>query len=489
MWHDFEVFVDYRKLLMVGSTVTHQRDLMRLPGTRYQEHGWEQVRKLLGHCSLLAMRRMEMDALLDRACEAAQLDVYTDALADQLRAALRGPRGAAAGNSYGESVAELAMSLAFELQAQPAYWSGLVSAMAGEYARHGAFWQHPGSDAMLRKKFNDMYAGLRDKVDADNYQVATGRACSPNKMYTYRMLDTAYREIEQVFANWSGHAAQVAAILGRETGAVPIEARQMKSIAGCKAEWVIRWSASREQFGGGPGPLHTKSKRFASLKNGPQKIAAMMAEIGDYEALSANMGGVEEWRADEEEASAWLDDYWRVIGESEAQEAEEEAPMPDVVDQILQPPVDDEDEEEFEIAWEPGGADDEDVAEEPAGRADGAAVRVPGPRSPERADADEALAGRLSLPLRFMELAAAAQDGASRTLVLLKDESLPIRLAVYHKLLGADDDSYPDAWLDPATGELPTLQQLAALDRISMPTLRKRRNEAIDKLYAAHAAR
>jgi hypothetical protein len=68
---------------------------------------------------------------------------------------------------------------------------------------------------------------------------------------------------------------------------------------------------------------------------------------------------------------------------------------------------------------------------------------------------------------------------------ILAQESLPIRLAVYHKLLGVADDSYPDVWLDPATGELPTLQQLAALDGISMPTLRKRRNEAIDKLYAA----
>jgi hypothetical protein len=263
----------------------------------------------------------------------------------------------------------------------------------------------------------------------------------------------------------------------------------MKSIAGCKAEWVIRWSASREQFGGAPGPLHTKSKRFASLKNGPGKIAAMMAEIGDYEALSANMGGVEEWRADEEEASAWLDDYWRVIGESEAQEADEEAPLPDVVDQILQPPGEDEDDEEFEIAWEPGAADDEDAAEDAAVGDYGSAVRGPGPRGPGRSVADESLAGSLSLPLRFMELAAAAQDGASRTLLLLKEESLPVRLAVYHKLLGADDESYPDAWLDPATGELPTLQQLAALDRISMPTLRKRRNEAIDKLHAAHAAR
>jgi hypothetical protein len=201
------------------------------------------------------------------------------------------------------------------------------------------------------------------------------------------------------------------------------------------------------------------------------------------------MGGVEEWRADEEEAIAWLDDYWRVIGESEAQEAEEEAPLPDVVDQILQPPAEDEDEEEFEIAWEPGGADDEDAAEDAAGGAEAAAPRGPALRSPGRSVVDEAMADSLSLPLRFMELAAAAQDGASRTLVLLKDESLPIRLAVYHKLLGADDESYPDAWLDPATGELPTLQQLAALDRISMPTLRKRRNQAIDKLYAAHAAR
>ncbi len=30
---------------------------MRLPGTRYQEHGWEQVRKLLGQCSLQALAR------------------------------------------------------------------------------------------------------------------------------------------------------------------------------------------------------------------------------------------------------------------------------------------------------------------------------------------------------------------------------------------------------------------------------------------------
>jgi len=452
---------------------------MRLPGTRYQEHGWEQVRKLLGRCSLLAARRMDLHLLLDSAHEAEQLDIYTDALAAQLRLAQRGGRGEAAGNSYGESVSELATSLALELQAQPSYWGALAAAIASEHARHGPFWLKAGSEGMLRKKFNDMYAGLRDKVDADNYQVATGRDCSPNKMYTYRMLDTAYREIEQLFANWQQHQEQVAAILGRAADGIPIEVRQMKTIGGCKADWVIRWSESLERFGGSPGPLHTKSKRFASLKNSPQKIAALMAEIGDYEALSANMGAAEDWRGDEDEAAAWMDDYLRVIGESEA---EEEAPLADVVDQILQPPVEEEEEEEFEI---PADADDDDGARDDDGLEPLPPVAAPQPaRDPALSAADQALAASLSLPLRFMELATAAQDGGSRMLQVLNEESLPIRLAVYQKLLGAEDESYPDAWLDPATGELPTLQQLAALDRISMPTLRKRRNAAIGKLYA-----
>jgi hypothetical protein len=84
-------------------------------------------------------------------------------------------------------------------------------------------------------------------------------------------------------------------------------------------------------------------------------------------------------------------------------------------------------------------------------------------------------------------MARTAQESGSWTVRMLRDESLPVRLAVYHKLLGAADDTYPDAWLDPATGELPTLQQLATLDQISMPTLRKRRNEAIARLQAAGA--
>src|SRR5450830_467269 len=148
---------------------------MRLPGTRYQEHGWEQVRKLLGLCSLQAFRQIEMHQMLDPEQHATLLDAYTDAVAACLRFNVRTARGEAEGNSYGESVYELSLGLLFELQAQPSYWTAFAAAMASEHARNGAFWQDAGAEGVLRKKVNDMYATLRDKVDADNYIVATGR--------------------------------------------------------------------------------------------------------------------------------------------------------------------------------------------------------------------------------------------------------------------------------------------------------------------------
>lgn len=106
------------------------------------------------------------------------------------------------------------------------------------------------------------------------------------------------------------------------------------------------------------------------------------------------------------------------------------------------------------------------------------------PQVPASAD-DMQRAASVSLPLRFLELARAAEDRSSRTARLLGDCSLPVRLAVYLKLLGAHDDCYPPDWLDPATGELPNMQQLAVLDKVSLPTLRKRRDQAIARLQAA----
>lgn len=416
---------------------------MRLPGTRYQEHGWEQVRKLLGQCSLQAFGQLDPAILLDADPEQS-LGLYVDAVTLALHAA--GGRADVPGNSYGETCGELALTLVYELQARPADWLALCAAVASEHARSGPFWIQPGGDAQLRKKFNDLYAVLRDKVDSDDYQAACGRPCSPNRMYAYRMLDTAYHEIARLFEAWREHAGQVGAILGREVAAMPIEARQLRAIGDCKPEWIMRWSESLEQHTGAPGPLHTRSKRFASLKTSPEKIGAMLREIGEYEALSANRD--RDWLQDVDDAGAWLDDYWRVLNESE----QGSTPGPD---QILEARQDELDSPESEPALDVTPIDEQEAA------------RL------------EAVSQQVSLPLNYLLLAAAAEDRASWAACRMAQDSLPVRLAVYLKLLGPFDDSYPSEWLDPASGELPTMQQLAGLDGISLPTLRKRRDAAI----------
>ena len=428
---------------------------MRLPGTRYQEPGWEQVRKLLGACSLEVFGRCDPLEFVAPAPAAQTLALYVDLLAEQLYAAIRSARAQAQGNSYGDSVVELALSLAYELAARPADWEAFRGAVAAEHGRAPGFWRRPGGEALLRKKVNDMFALVRDKVDADNYQAACGRPCSPNRIYAYRMLDTAYGEIARLFAGWREHAAQVGAILGRPVeNTTPIEVRQLQSIGGCKAEWIMRWSESLERFTGAPGPLHTRSKRFESLKNSPGKIAAMLAEIGEYEALSSNRDA--DWLHDQDSAGAWLEDYWRVLDESE----QASTPGPDLILEARQEAMD---------------------AEAAAAVAEPAPAAAPGEDDPR----DARRARAVSLPPGFLSAARAAEDLSGPIGRLLAADSLPVRLAVYLKLLGGEDESYPEAWRDPATHALPTMQQLAALDEVSLPTLRKRRDAAIARLPAA----
>ncbi len=430
---------------------------MRLPGTRYQEHGWEQVRKLLGQCSLAAFETLDPGRLLAPGEGEGTLAEYVDLVAARLHALGRRGRAAAAGNSYGDTVLELSLSLLYELQARPADWDAFCAALAGAHGQSGAFWRLAGGEALLRKKVNDMYALLRDKVDADNYQAACGQPCSPNRMYCYRMLDTAYGEIARLFRDWREHAGQVGAILGRPVHAMPIESRQLRSIADCRAEWIMRWSETLERFSGKAGPLHTRSKRFASLRDRPEAVAAMLREIGEYELLSANRD--QDWLHDASEAGAWLDDYWRVLGES----AEAATPGPD---QILEA-------REDELAREPAmaGETEDDAGDEAR---DEAELSRAAP-----------LAEAVSLPPDYIQAARAAQDTGSWAARTMAGVSLPVRLAVYLKLLGPSDDCYPDAWRDPASGELPTMVQLAGLEGVSLPTLRKRRDAAIVRLGEA----
>jgi hypothetical protein len=371
---------------------------MRLPGTRYQEHGWEQVRKLLGHCSLEVLAEPLLARLRDPSQADAALADFLDALAERLQAHGRRARGEAPGNSYGDTVAELALMLVYELAARPADRATFVAALRGVPSDPGL----PVDAAIVRKQVNDVFAVLRDKVDSDNYMVACGRPCSPNRMYSYRMLDMAYADIVRLFAGWHQHREQVGAILGRAIDAEPIEARQLRGIGQCRAEWVLAWSASQERFGAGPGPLHTRSKRFAGLKDQPAKIQAMLEEIAAYEELSRN--GDVDWRQDQLDAAGWLDDLDRVLDDA--------------------------------------GADGD--------------------------------ARAVSASPRYAELTAA-----------MAALELPVRLAVYLKMLGPMDDSYPPDWLDVASGALPTMEQLAVMAGLSLPTLRKRRDAAIGRLLVA----
>jgi hypothetical protein len=166
----------------------------------------------------------------------------------------------------------------------------------------------------------------------------------------------------------------------------------------------------------------------------------MLAEIGDYEELSptATATGCRTRRR-----RSWLEDYWRVLDESEAGPARRPGP-------------------------DPGSARGRARCREAPPDA-GSGVEVDDPKSAllrSRFHCPPATCGGRGRGPGQLERAHAGGD------------SLPVRLAVYLKLLG-DDDSYPDAWRDPATGELPTMQQLAALDQVSLPTLRKRRDAAI----------
>lgn len=479
---------------------------MRLPGSRYQEHGWERVRKLLANCSVPILTSADWDMLLAPEFAETQCQWYTEALAMALHFLRDSQRCQQAGNSYGESAHELAQSLLCELHALPSFWQAFLQAL-----RQDASARH--NEGALRKKINDMYSALRDKVDADNYQVATGLPCSPNKIYTWRMLDTSAHEVARIFGNWPHSRAQVEAILQRDCPAQPIEVARLKAGGQCRPEWIINWSATLAQFssGPGPGPLHTKSKRFASLKNQPDKIAAMLEELNEYAALSAT-NFQEQFELEADEGQAWLEDYWRVMQQAGAHASN--VPLPSQwqnsanadefdlaldADALAELPAEERAfmAQDEEAAWLELTSDIEDADDDPALDSEDsnllakcARLTMPGilhsetpiPRLTEHSS--RALCQAISLPPDYLQAASEAEDQTSLCYRFLAHESLGVRLAVYLQQLGPDDLSYPAAWLDPRSGQLPTCKQLAALAQISLPTLRKRRAQAIQTLLA-----
>ena len=473
---------------------------MRLPGSRYQEHGWERVRKLLANCSVPILNSADWEMLLAPEFADTQCQWYTEALAMAFHLLRDSQRCQQLGNSYGETALELAQGLLCELHALPSFWHAFLQALRlDSNARH--------NEGALRKKINDMYSALRDKVDADNYQVATGLPCSPNKIYTWRMLDTSAHEVMRIFSNWPHSREQVEAILQRPCPVQPIEVARLKAGGQCRAEWIINWSATLAQFGSGPGPLHTKSKRFASLKNQADKITAMLEELSEYAALSAT-NFQEQYELEADEGHAWLEDYWRVMQQAGAQSSDVRLPqqwqgqeMVDEFDLALDADALAElsvEERAFmaqdeEAAWQHLRSDDIDDeatldSEDSHLLAKCARLTMPGILHTEtpiphlNSQSSRALCQAISLPPDYLQAASEAEDKTSLCYRLLAHESLGVRLSVYLQQLGPNDVSYPAAWLDPRSGQLPTCKQFAALAQISLPTLRKRRTLAIQTL-------
>ncbi len=512
---------------------------MRLPGTRYQEPGWERVRKLLGAASLTVLQTVQWPRLHSEP----MLDWYCQAMAVALQQSAGSARAQAAGNSYGETALELAQSLVCELRVLPTFWHAFIQTLPAQASALPTSPESPTSSASptsptsptstestdhrgawLRKKINDMYVGLRDRVDADQYQIATGRPCSANKIYTYRMLDTAWHEISNLLADWQNHCAQLSIILNRPMTVQPIESRRVRSAADCDPDWIIRWSASVQEFGRGIGPLHTRSKRFSSLKNNPETIRRMLTDMAEYEAISHH--ATDQWHSDDVRFDDWAEDYWRVVNESETHQAAQTASAPlsaadsrqgtslPAVDRAFQfgtaiehfnelnidesasedPEFDSKIEQEFDDSAQFLLEESEQAADTANNEARiMTALQAEGlldentvhrETSPHTLP-DAALAEQLALPPDYIRMASASEDRDSLMYRALQQESLAVRLALYSKQLGAWDDCYPETWLDPATGELPSMKQLAALDQISLPTLRKRRDLALQRLQAA----
>jgi hypothetical protein len=105
---------------------------MRLPGTRYQEPGWEQVRKLLGQCSLAMRSRCDPARLLARRamrCWPCTSTCWPSAARGQPQRARPGAR-----QQLRRQRARTGAGLVYELQARPADWEAFARRVAASCA-------------------------------------------------------------------------------------------------------------------------------------------------------------------------------------------------------------------------------------------------------------------------------------------------------------------------------------------------------------------
>jgi hypothetical protein len=135
--------------IILADTPSRQEEGMRLPGTRYQEPGWEQVRKLLGQCSLACFALRWAPARSGPPGRAA--GPVRRPLAGAARRRSRSARAQAPATAMATACSNWPCCLAYELQARPADWSALRRRRRRTRALR-PFWRQPGGDACCARR-------------------------------------------------------------------------------------------------------------------------------------------------------------------------------------------------------------------------------------------------------------------------------------------------------------------------------------------------
>jgi hypothetical protein len=465
---------------------------MILPGACYQEPGWERVKDLLVRACVHVVALPDA-TIVDPAIEPeVACTEFIERGCHALHLCAAGGRGNHPGNVLGDTVLSLAYALLVECQVFApifvAHRNKLIQA-----AQCRATGQRSVQPSTV---LGNLFADLRDAVDARGIQAATGQPWSPNRLWIYRKVDESWRELARMFANTSSSTTreQVAWILNRTLteGCTPIEARRLRTPRDCHPQWLIRWSELTN------GWLHN-TKRADGWKARPEKLLEVLHALADG-ADMANAGNKGATAAAIQDGG-WLDDYAKVMDASIAAEPDgtddDELALPEpgrpltyggvTVDPFDEPeddllPSDDVDDPDGLCNETEGDSSQQDPDIDDA-------LRRAFSRSIKAASEGEdslALELRLGLPPGYVKQAMAADDPSSVALLFGPSISLWVRMELFKQFLGPSDDSFAPVWCLPETCSLPTQRQLSGLEGVSPPTFRNRVGQARDLLLASN---
>lgn len=463
---------------------------MKIPGTRYLDYSWRDVKKLLVDTSLNVIKESQ---LLDQFFTKERDPYSAEIFADELSPVLFRKKPEYERLRRGDqewTTCEGAYYLALEIKAYQVFFGRrFLKRLRENKTKNDA---SPADGYGLPSLLSEFFSELRYRVDAQGYMVATGRNISASELETYAHLDEWSRDVLQILQNPVNNHAQAEFILGHEIfkGAQPIEGR-LSSPYQIKPEWLIRWSESHHNFKRDEngklsiGPLHTKKKigrikkvqeiRLGDLSHWPIELVRfydlvdMLRDSADEykKILLPNADAIREMLTD---LACWDTSTVRYIPDIQIDEDTQSLfdNLGELGSDVAESGVD-------RITPSPWADDEDDSAPSPLEDVSGWGADLP-------TELPVTEHKTISLSDRWTE--ASGLDTATEMLEdCLQDHAIEVRIAVHSKLID-DADPYPDDWLDPemlskGVRAFPSTKSLAACLGVSIPTLEKRRDAAI----------